>query len=229
MSQTSGPYPPVLNQIIEAQNPLQGSGNVQSVAVVIKNVSPYLLEVATGGGSLTALVDPFTSDIVVLDPTAGQQLAITPTSIGIVPPPGVMGAIYATWYQAGEIPAGTYPFAIPLAGNTTSGGLEIATALSPLTSDEILPAPQSGYCYRFQQVVFWAETSSPGVQTLLQAGPTTTYNLYASPPSTSAGGVNLTDTHNFEGLLVASAIFVESTGTVSAGRLDLFYDTVVIS
>ena len=114
MSFTSGPYSPSPGVDIVAQNPAAGSGNLSSQAAVIKNVSPYLLSVADGSGSVAGLIDPYTTDLVPLSADTGQQLSITPVSLGLSPAASVAPSVYITWFNVSEDVPGNYPYALPL-------------------------------------------------------------------------------------------------------------------
>lgn len=114
MSFTSNPITPTAGVAFTAKNPAAGSGNLSSQAVIVKNVSPYLLSVADGSGSTVGLVDPYTTDLVPLEPNAGQSIEVTPTDLGLLPPGSVPPVIYLTWYSAAETVPGNYPFALPL-------------------------------------------------------------------------------------------------------------------
>ena len=114
MSFTSNPITPVAGEEFIAQNPAAGSGNLSSQAVIVKNVSPYLLSVADGSGSIVGLVDPYTTDLVPLSADAGQQIEVTPTDLGLLPAGSVPPLVYLTWYAQSETVPGNYPFALPL-------------------------------------------------------------------------------------------------------------------
>lgn len=129
MSFTSGPYSPVAGQPFTAQNPAAGSGNLSSQAAVVKNVSPYLLQVADGGGSIAGLIDPYTTDLVPLSPTTGQQLEVTPLDLGLLPAASVAPSVFITWWSQQETVPGNYPFALPLTTiiNDTSTPIPVVT------------------------------------------------------------------------------------------------------
>lgn len=114
MSFTSNPITPTAGETFTAQNPAAGAGNLSSQAVIVKNVSPYLLSVADGSGSTVGLVDPYTTDLVPLGANTGQQIEVTPTDLGLLPPGSVPPVIYLTWYAQSETVPGNYPFALPL-------------------------------------------------------------------------------------------------------------------
>lgn len=119
---SSNPYAPVVGKAVNLTNPAQSSGTGQttSAAVVIANNSPYVLAIASGEGSATAAIYPFTRDVVYLDPTAGQQLVITPIDIGQVAPSTVESLVYAAWYQADEPIPENLPISIGNTATTTS-------------------------------------------------------------------------------------------------------------
>lgn len=108
MPSSSGPFTPAIGVPITITNPAAGAGNLMSAYGVIVNISPYELLISSGESRLAALVDPFTRDGLELGP-AGQQLIITPISVGFTPPAGVTPTIYVLWY----LPSETAPAALP--------------------------------------------------------------------------------------------------------------------
>lgn len=122
MSFTSGPIPVSLTgQPLTVQNPAQGSGNLSSIAAVVVNLSPYELVVKSGAGTL-GVIDPYTRDLIPLDPVS-QQLEIDTLSIGGQPYPGTTPELFIMWYQNGESIPGNYPTPIALPNAAISGAL----------------------------------------------------------------------------------------------------------
>ena len=144
---TSGPYSPVAGEPFNATNPAVTTGALTTQAVVITNVSPYLLNVATGAGKTSAIVSPYTTDEVTLSPTAGQTLTITPIDLGLTAVASLPPVIYATWYSSAETVAGSYPYALPIISIVNDSTTPIpvvsvaATAYASLTGPGETAAP----------------------------------------------------------------------------------------
>lgn len=125
MSFTSAPFTPVVGVTTSQKNPAQGSGNLPNQAISIKNISPYLLNVADASGSTVLLIDPFTTDIAYVDAETGAEIQITPVAIGISNPQTVSPSIYLTWFGPYEkVPSG-YPYGLP-------GASQLAASLETL-------------------------------------------------------------------------------------------------
>lgn len=126
MPSVSGPFTPTAGVAIQTQNPLQGSANVPTKYAVVKNISPFLLTVSTGAASSTALIDPYTTDLIPLDPSSGQELSIMPEAVGALVLQSLTNAVYVTWYQgAGDSPGGNYPAPVPLGTQLTYHDLTV--------------------------------------------------------------------------------------------------------
>ena len=164
MPYTSGPYTPLRDVPFTAQNPLLGSGNVVSVAAVVKNASSFLLKVSSESGAIVAQVDPFTTDQVKLDPGGGQQLTLLPTSLGFINLQTVVPTVYIDWYQAGEKIEATYPYGIAGATQLQIQGLaSVGVNLAGNASAQLLPAPPANNYYRLVEMSAVTSGSVAGV------------------------------------------------------------------
>ena len=153
----AGPFVPALGVEIRAENPALGGGNVSSVTAVVKNISPYLLQVASGEGSTIALIDPFTSDAVPLDPQAGQSLSLTPLSVGLINLQTVTPKIYVLFFQQTEPVSGNYPYSVGASAQLQIGGLGYAeNNVAPGGFTVLLAQAPTGYAFRIQQVTLAA-------------------------------------------------------------------------
>jgi hypothetical protein len=228
VTQTSGPYSPVLGSAIQARSPLQGSGNVQSIAAVVKNVSPYLLEVSSGAGSLVGLVDPYTTDVVALDPEAGQQLSILPTGIGLVPPQTVSSQVWVTWYQSGEQVPGAYPYALPLSSQISIGGLSYQTVSNPSGPAQLVPAPASGYSTRIQSIGCEAEGTLDGYLLFQYHSTSSPFAIMGSVYDSASATFKIFETLVLAGLLIGEQIDVQSAGSWGVLKAWINYDTVLV-
>ena len=182
MSSTEGPIYPFRDQSFDARNPFLGSGNVVSQAVVIKNVSSYILEVASGTGKLLTIVDPFTTDLVSLGGDVSQELTITPRSQGFINLQTVIPAIYLTWYQDGEEIPGAYPYGVGGASQLQVSGLSTASAdIVGASSALLLPSPPPNMAYRLQSITAVSDSSVAGLQLqlLLESVLVTSFEAFA--------------------------------------------------
>lgn len=153
----AGPYSPSLGTDIIAKNPALGGGNVSSSVAIVKNISSFLLQVASGEGSTVALIDPFTTDAVGLDAQAGQTLTITPLSVGFINLQTVTPKIYVLFYQANEPVSGNFPYSAGAAAQLQIGGLGYAeNNVTPGSFSVLLDQAPAGYAYRVQQVTLAA-------------------------------------------------------------------------
>jgi hypothetical protein len=166
MSFTVGPLAVAAGVPRTLTNPAAGAGNLTSDSVVVVNLSPFEL-IITGGIGTFGVVDPYTRDLVTLDPEAGQQIVITPMSIGTLATPGPSPVIFATWYQATEGAPGNYPtpIAVPNAGtfpNFATGIVNLST--NPST---MIPSSQNGiYLFRWGLTNYSGAASSSIMQLL---------------------------------------------------------------
>jgi hypothetical protein len=239
VSTTSGPYSPVAGVVINAVSPIQGSGNVISAYAVVKNISPYLLQVASETGSTLALIDPYTTDIVALSPASSQAIAITPVTIGLVPPQTASSLIFVTWYQNAEPPpSGNYPYAVPLSNQIEIGGLSHAYATLNASSGnpvELLAPPPAGYANRLQRWACYCNFGGTG-----STASATIYfwqNIVTGGLGTISGatfGVNLsTFGENLNGQLATLELEVTLANSINLPNgwtvaIDLWYDVVQI-
>lgn len=153
----AGPYVPSLGAEIRAENPALGGGNVSSGTAVVKNISPFLLQVASGEGSTIALIDPFTSDAVPLDPQAGQSISLTPLSVGFINLQTVTPKIYVLFYQQSEPVSGNYPYSVGASAQLQIGGLGFAeNDVTPGGFNVLMDEAPAGFAYRIQQVTLAA-------------------------------------------------------------------------
>lgn len=78
-------------------------------ALVLANLSPYLLEVQAGGQ--VAWLNPWTETIYRSSPTHAP-VVVTAQGAGTTPPAGSSSQIQATWYAPGENPEGAWPVSL---------------------------------------------------------------------------------------------------------------------
>jgi len=125
MSYTAGPIQLAAGVTVTQSNPASNSGNLSSQAAVVVNLSPFELIISSGAGNVIAVVDPFTRDLIPLDPEAGQQLIIDPLALGVLIAPTSLAQCFVTWYQAGEKVPGNYPSPIAVSAGPYSAQLAL--------------------------------------------------------------------------------------------------------
>lgn len=109
-------------------------GNSPWAAVVISNLSPFLLQIQGGVVGGAAWLEPFTANLYCVD-GSHAPIGIEPQSLGgVTPAAGAGSQVQATWYAPGEEPSGSWP--VSLTAQAISAG--IAGVLSTQGQTDVL-------------------------------------------------------------------------------------------
>lgn len=234
MPTTSGPFTPTLELPLNLNNPSQGSGNTSTSAIVIVNVSPFELQIQSGSGLIIGLIDPFQRASVPLDPDAGQQVTITPTSIGFSGPVGVVPTIYVQWYGPNEqvpggLPVPIVPFGnlqtVAVAGPVLSLGPNLVWNVALAVSLPPIPAPAAGF---LNKLYGWALAA-------FGEGANLSVNLYDGGTSEAISILSLdtqqtpqllTDSEDLNGYETPNAVGFSTTGALAGGYAIVRYRLV---